>query len=101
MALIVMGGLKDNELSDIRAAAAELSPVWAARLSVFWSDPNFVVGRFPRSIVSTISIMQSLSSNDSDRRRRGRLLTRSARIWLGLHSQAGSRARGNSPRKVS
>ena len=34
MALIVMGGLKDNELSDIRAAAAELSPVWAARLSV-------------------------------------------------------------------
>lgn len=47
MALIVMGGLKDNELSDIRAAAAELSPVWAARLSVFWSDPNFVVGRFP------------------------------------------------------
>jgi hypothetical protein len=42
-----MGGLKDHELSDIRAAAAELSPVWAARLSVFWSDPNFVVGRFP------------------------------------------------------
>jgi len=34
MALIVMGGLKDHELSDIRAAAAELSPVWAARLSV-------------------------------------------------------------------
>ena len=47
MALIVMGGLKDHELSDIRAAAAELSPVWAARLSVFWGDPNFVVGRFP------------------------------------------------------
>ena len=47
MALIVMGGLKDHELSDIRAAAAELSPAWAARLSVFWSDPNFVVGRFP------------------------------------------------------
>jgi predicted nucleotidyltransferase len=47
MALIVIGGLKDNELGDIRAAAAELSPVWAARLSVFWSDPNFVVGCFP------------------------------------------------------
>jgi hypothetical protein len=97
MALIVMGGLKDNELSDIRAAAAAGMP----NCPCSGVTPISSLAAFHRSIVSTISIMQSLSSNDSDRRRRGRPLTRFARIWLGLHSQAGSRARGNSPRKAS
>ncbi len=101
MALIVMGGLKDNELSDIRAAAAELSPVWAARLSVFWSDPNFVVGRFPPldridyldHAVTLVERQRSTPPRPT--------LDEIRTIWLGLHSQAGSRARGNSPRKAS
>src|SRR5215468_7917559 len=47
MALVVDDGLTERELSNIRKAATELSPTWNARLSIFWSDPDFVVGRFP------------------------------------------------------
>jgi len=47
MALVLDDGLTERELSDFRMAATKLSPAWNARLSIFWSDPNFIVGRFP------------------------------------------------------
>src|SRR5215468_4840692 len=46
MALIVVDGLREQELSQIRTTADE-SPAWAGRLSVFWSNPDFTIGRFP------------------------------------------------------
>ncbi len=47
MALVADGGLTDADLDDMRTEAAALSADLAPRLSLFWSDRSFSVGRFP------------------------------------------------------
>jgi len=47
MALIAEDGLGDADLSGMREHALSISPELAAKLSLFWADRNFSVGRFP------------------------------------------------------
>ena len=43
--LAVDGGLRQDELDELRARALRLSPFWTGRLSIFWSDERFTTGR--------------------------------------------------------
>ena len=47
LAVISDNGLTDDELGQARNAASTLSPVHGSKLSVFWSDHAFTMGRFP------------------------------------------------------
>ena len=47
LAVIAEDGLAAGELERSRAMAAILSPALGAKLSVFWSDRSFAIGRFP------------------------------------------------------
>jgi hypothetical protein len=47
LALVVEDGLSDADLASIRAIAAGLSTEWTGKLSIFWSDRSFSLGRFP------------------------------------------------------
>jgi hypothetical protein len=47
MALITQAGLPQEALDHVRGEAAALSPAWAPKLSVFWTDRHFSLGRFP------------------------------------------------------
>lgn len=45
--LIVRVGLAQSELDGLRSAAASIDAACASRLSMFWSDETFALGRFP------------------------------------------------------
>lgn len=45
--LIAERGLTDDMLDDMRAEAARRAPELASKLSLFWTDRAFAVGRFP------------------------------------------------------
>ena len=47
MALVAEDGLSDAMLDGMRAHAALLAPALAPKLSLFWADRGFSVGRFP------------------------------------------------------
>ena len=47
MAVIAEHGLPQRLLDNTKAEAVALSPEWGPKLSVFWSDRAFGVGRFP------------------------------------------------------
>ena len=47
MALITEAGLSPRTLDRVRSQAAAVSDAWGAKLSVFWTDRHFGVGRFP------------------------------------------------------
>jgi predicted nucleotidyltransferase len=47
MALVTESGIDAATLDAIKAEAAALSPELAAKLSVFWSNRPFSIGRFP------------------------------------------------------
>lgn len=47
MGLLAENGLTAAELARMRDTAAALAPAQAAKLSLFWSDPGFSIGRFP------------------------------------------------------
>src|SRR5262249_4929471 len=47
VALVAEDGLSDAELGALRAEAAALAPDLAAKLSIFWGDRAFTIGRFP------------------------------------------------------
>jgi len=47
VALVAEDGLSESDLGAMRAAAVTLSPGLASKLSVFWANRNFSVGRFP------------------------------------------------------
>lgn len=47
MAVIAEHGLPQRLLDDTKTEAVALSPEWGPKLSVFWSDRAFGVGRFP------------------------------------------------------
>jgi hypothetical protein len=46
IALITAAGLSPGALDDLRSEALTLSPDWGARVSVFWADRHFSLGRF-------------------------------------------------------
>ncbi len=47
MAVVAADGLAPEELALMRARAAALAPAHAAKLSLFWADRGFAIGRFP------------------------------------------------------
>jgi predicted nucleotidyltransferase len=47
MALVTEAGLSPRTLDRVRSQAAALSADWGAKLSVFWTDRHFSLGRFP------------------------------------------------------
>lgn len=47
LALITKAGLFPQALDQIRTDAVALSADWGAKLSVFWTDRHFTLGRFP------------------------------------------------------
>jgi hypothetical protein len=47
MALVTEAGLSPQALDRVRSKAAALSADWGPKLSVFWSDRQFSLGRFP------------------------------------------------------
>src|SRR5437879_11172922 len=47
MALVTEAGLSPQMLDRVRSEAAALSADWGPKLSVFWTDRHFSLGRFP------------------------------------------------------
>ena len=47
MGLVTENGVTPDEIDAMRAYARDLSPALAPKLSLFWSDRNFTMGRFP------------------------------------------------------
>ena len=47
MALVTEAGLSPQALDRVRSQAAALSADWGVKLSVFWTDRHFSLGRFP------------------------------------------------------
>jgi predicted nucleotidyltransferase len=47
MAVVTQAGLSPQTLDRVRGGAAAVSAEWAAKLSVFWTDRYFGLGRFP------------------------------------------------------
>src|SRR5271169_6329112 len=47
MALVTEAGLSPETLDRVRSQVAALSTDWGAKLSVFWTDRHFSLGRFP------------------------------------------------------
>jgi predicted nucleotidyltransferase len=47
MAVIAENGLDADTIDRVRGEAAAHSPEWGPKLSVFWADRRFTVGRFP------------------------------------------------------
>ena len=47
MALVTEAGLTPQALDRVRTRATALSADWGPKLSVFWADRRFSVGRFP------------------------------------------------------
>ncbi len=47
MAVIAEDGLGPAELAEMQGHAASLAPELAAKLSLFWADRRFSIGRFP------------------------------------------------------
>lgn len=47
MAVISENGLSAETIDRVRGEAAALSPEWGPKVSVFWTDRRFAIGRFP------------------------------------------------------
>jgi hypothetical protein len=47
IAVVTAAGLSARKLDRVRNGATALSPDWGSRLSVFWTDRHFSLGRFP------------------------------------------------------
>jgi hypothetical protein len=47
MALVTEAGVSSETLDRVRSDAAALSADWGPKLSVFWTDRHFCLGRFP------------------------------------------------------
>ena len=58
MAVIAQDPMEPAVLDALRADGANVSSELAAKLSIFWTDSSFTVGRFPLSTASTISTMR-------------------------------------------
>jgi predicted nucleotidyltransferase len=47
IALITAAGLSPSALDRVRSEAVALSADWGPKVSVFWTDRHFILGRFP------------------------------------------------------
>ena len=47
MALVTENGIDQTTLEAVKTEAAALSPELTTKLSIFWSDRRFTIGRFP------------------------------------------------------
>jgi predicted nucleotidyltransferase len=47
MAVVTEAGLSSQTIDRLRGEAAALSADWGSKLSVFWADRHFTIGRFP------------------------------------------------------
>jgi predicted nucleotidyltransferase len=47
MALITMTALSEDTLDGLKRRAVTLSKDWGPKVSIFWADRNFDIGRFP------------------------------------------------------
>jgi hypothetical protein len=47
MAVVTEAGLSPQALDRVRSQVAAVSADWAAKLSIFWTDRQFRIGRFP------------------------------------------------------
>src|SRR4029077_4065301 len=47
MLLVTAAGLSPQALDSVRSEAVALSPDWGPKVSVFWTDRYFSLGRFP------------------------------------------------------
>lgn len=47
MAVVAENGLNPDMIERVRSEAAALSAEWGPKLSVFWTDRRFAIGRFP------------------------------------------------------
>jgi hypothetical protein len=47
LALVTSAGLSAKTLDRLRSAAVALSADWGPKISVFWTDRHFALGRFP------------------------------------------------------
>jgi len=47
IAVVTEAGLSTRTLDRVRSRATVLSPEWGSRLSVFWTNRHFSLGRFP------------------------------------------------------
>src|ERR1700674_4770345 len=47
IALVTEAGLSPPALDRMRSEAAALPAGWGPKLSIFWTDPHFSLGRFP------------------------------------------------------
>ena len=47
IALVTVAGLSPAALDRLRNEAVALSADWGAKISIFWTDRNFLLGRFP------------------------------------------------------
>ena len=47
IALVTEAGLSPQTLDRVRSEAVALSPDWGPKVSVFWTDRHFSLGRFP------------------------------------------------------
>jgi predicted nucleotidyltransferase len=47
LALVTSAGLSPETLDRLRSVAAALSADWGPKISVFWTDRHFALGRFP------------------------------------------------------
>ena len=47
LALVLAAGLSQDALDDLKGRAIALSSDWGPKVSIFWSDRNFALGRFP------------------------------------------------------
>jgi predicted nucleotidyltransferase len=47
MAIVTESGLTADTIDHVRREATMLSPEWGPKVSVFWTDRQFVTGRFP------------------------------------------------------
>ena len=48
MALVTETGLSAQVLDRVRSEAVALSADWGPKLSIFWTDRRFALGRFPK-----------------------------------------------------
>jgi hypothetical protein len=47
IALVTAAGLSPSALDRVRSEAVALSANWGPKVSVFWTDRHFILGRFP------------------------------------------------------
>jgi hypothetical protein len=47
LAIVTQSGLQQDTLDSLKGEAAALSDIWGSKVSIFWADRSFSLGRFP------------------------------------------------------